>query len=114
MHAPLAYVCTLSLVLLATGFLGAGKTTLLNYILKEKGEKSVSVIENEFGEVNIDRALGEHLCPLLSPDPTTHSDTHPAPRSGRQSAGEGGPGLLREWLRVLLAAEGHCQGLRRN
>lgn len=45
-------------VTIITGFLGAGKTTLLNYILKAKAEKNISVIENEFGEVNIDNELG--------------------------------------------------------
>eukprot|EP00775_Hariotina_reticulata_P007041 gene7041-7255_t len=44
-------------VTIITGFLGAGKTTLLNYILKAKAEKNISVIENEFGEVNIDNEL---------------------------------------------------------
>ncbi|PNH03829.1 COBW domain-containing protein 1 [Tetrabaena socialis] len=44
-------------VTIITGFLGAGKTTLLNYILKEKGSRGIAVIENEFGEVNIDREL---------------------------------------------------------
>jgi len=46
-------------VTIITGFLGAGKTTLLNYILANKADRSVSVIENEFGEVNIDNELGE-------------------------------------------------------
>jgi G3E family GTPase len=45
-------------VTIITGFLGAGKTTLLNYILKARAEKNISVIENEFGEVNIDNELG--------------------------------------------------------
>mmetsp|Transcript_19664 Transcript_19664/g.60820 ORF Transcript_19664/g.60820 Transcript_19664/m.60820 type:complete len:354 (+) Transcript_19664:1512-2573(+) len=45
-----------------TGFLGAGKTTLINYILKEQKEKRICVIENEFGEINIDEKLvGENL-----------------------------------------------------
>jgi hypothetical protein len=39
------------------------QTTLLNHLLKERGAterfKSIAVIENEFGEVNIDRELGE-------------------------------------------------------
>lgn len=45
-------------VTIITGFLGAGKTTLLNYILKAREDKNISVIENEFGEVNIDNELG--------------------------------------------------------
>lgn len=36
----------------------AGKTTLVNWILAQKAGRRVAVIENEFGEVNIDRALG--------------------------------------------------------
>ncbi|WIA08487.1 hypothetical protein OEZ85_007923 [Tetradesmus obliquus] len=44
-------------VTIITGFLGAGKTTLLNYILKARAERHISVIENEFGEVNIDNEL---------------------------------------------------------
>ncbi|MBT3922688.1 MAG: GTP-binding protein [Nitrospina sp.] len=41
-------------VTLLTGFLGSGKTTLLNYILKQNHGKRIAVIENEFGELNID------------------------------------------------------------
>ena len=37
-----------------TGFLGSGKTTLLNRILHEKHGEKIAVIENEFGEENID------------------------------------------------------------
>ena len=44
-------------VTLLTGFLGAGKTTLLNHILKANHGKRIAVIENEFGNVNIDREL---------------------------------------------------------
>ncbi len=40
-----------------TGFLGSGKTTLVNYILQGEHGKKIAVIENEFGEVNIDEAL---------------------------------------------------------
>ncbi len=40
-----------------TGFLGAGKTTLLNHLLAQMAGQRVAVIENEFGEVNIDGAL---------------------------------------------------------
>jgi hypothetical protein len=44
-------------VTIVTGFLGAGKTTLVNYILQGDHGKKIAVIENEFGEVNIDEAL---------------------------------------------------------
>lgn len=40
-----------------TGFLGAGKTTLLNHILTANHGYKYAVIENEFGEVGIDRDL---------------------------------------------------------
>ncbi len=44
-------------VTILTGFLGSGKTTLLNYILTEKHGHRIAVIENEFGEINIDSDL---------------------------------------------------------
>ncbi len=44
-------------VTIVTGFLGAGKTTLLNFLIKEFSEKKFAVIENEFGEINIDSEL---------------------------------------------------------
>src|SRR3982750_3938190 len=37
-----------------TGFLGAGKTTLLKRVLSEAHGQKIAVIENEFGEENID------------------------------------------------------------
>ncbi|KAJ7953370.1 COBW domain-containing protein 1-like [Quillaja saponaria] len=40
-----------------TGFLGSGKTTLLNHILTSQHGKRIAVIENEFGEVDIDGSL---------------------------------------------------------
>lgn len=44
-------------VTILTGFLGSGKTTLLNYILTEKHGLRIAVIENEFGEVDVDSDL---------------------------------------------------------
>lgn len=44
-------------VYIITGFLGAGKTTLLNKILRDNPKKQFAIIENEFGEVNIDSGL---------------------------------------------------------
>ncbi|MEB0141068.1 MULTISPECIES: GTP-binding protein [unclassified Undibacterium] len=40
-----------------TGFLGAGKTTLLNRILQEQHGFKIAVIENEFGQENIDNHI---------------------------------------------------------
>jgi G3E family GTPase len=43
-----------------TGFLGAGKTTLLNRILHEPHGYKIAVIENEFGQENIDNEILVH------------------------------------------------------
>jgi G3E family GTPase len=40
-----------------TGFLGSGKTTLLKRILTEQHGQKIAVIENEFGEENIDNDI---------------------------------------------------------
>ncbi len=40
-----------------TGFLGAGKTTLLKRVLSETHGRKIAVIENEFGEENIDSEI---------------------------------------------------------
>ena len=39
------------------GFLGAGKTTLLKRVLAEAHGQKIAVIENEFGEENIDNEI---------------------------------------------------------
>lgn len=44
-------------VTLLTGFLGAGKTTFLNAALKQKSSTRFAIIENEFGEEDIDSEL---------------------------------------------------------
>ena len=41
-------------VTILTGFLGSGKTTLLKRILNEQHGMKIAVIENEFGEENIE------------------------------------------------------------
>jgi G3E family GTPase len=40
-----------------TGFLGSGKTTLLKRVLHEAHGQKIAVIENEFGEENIDNEI---------------------------------------------------------
>ena len=40
-----------------TGFLGSGKTTLLKRVLSEAHGQKIAVIENEFGEENIDNEI---------------------------------------------------------
>lgn len=40
-----------------TGFLGAGKTTLLKRVLSEAHGQKIAVIENEFGQENIDNEI---------------------------------------------------------
>ncbi|MEW6100041.1 MAG: GTP-binding protein [Pseudomonadota bacterium] len=40
-----------------TGFLGSGKTTLLKRVLNEPHGQKIAVIENEFGEENIDNDI---------------------------------------------------------
>lgn len=44
-------------VTVLTGFLGSGKTTLLNRLLAEAHGQRLAVIENEFGEVDVDGAI---------------------------------------------------------
>ena len=42
---------------IVTGFLGSGKTTLLKRVLTEAHGQKIAVIENEFGEENIDSEI---------------------------------------------------------
>ena len=44
-------------VTILTGFLGSGKTTLLKRVLSEQHGQKIAVIENEFGEENIDTEI---------------------------------------------------------
>ncbi|MDO8442315.1 MAG: GTP-binding protein [Polaromonas sp.] len=44
-------------VTILTGFLGSGKTTLLKRILLEPHGQKIAVVENEFGEENIDNEI---------------------------------------------------------
>ncbi|HCY15631.1 MAG: cobalamin biosynthesis protein CobW [Curvibacter sp. GWA2_64_110] len=44
-------------VTILTGFLGSGKTTLLKRVLEEAHGQKIAVIENEFGEENIDNDI---------------------------------------------------------
>ena len=58
LHSPIAdfWVSNMSLIpaTILTGFLGSGKTTLLKRVLQEAHGQKIAVIENEFGEENID------------------------------------------------------------
>lgn len=44
-------------VTIITGFLGSGKTSLLNHLITAYPDKKFAIIENEFGETNIDSDL---------------------------------------------------------
>lgn len=44
-------------VTILTGFLGSGKTTLLKRVLSEAHGQKIAVIENEFGEENVDTEI---------------------------------------------------------
>jgi G3E family GTPase len=57
---PLTYPAlslNLSSIQVLTGFLGSGKTTLLNHLLTQPHCKRLAIIENEFGEVDVDSEL---------------------------------------------------------
>jgi G3E family GTPase len=44
-------------VLIVTGFLGSGKTTFINNLLRQNRGIKIGLIENEFGDVSIDKLL---------------------------------------------------------
>ncbi|GAB3800475.1 GTP-binding protein [Humibacter antri] len=44
-------------VTVLTGFLGSGKTTMVNHILTAEHGMRIAIIENEFGDINVDSAL---------------------------------------------------------
>jgi predicted ATPase len=53
-------------ITVVTGFLGSGKTTLLNQILGRDHGHRIAVIENEFGEIDIDSDLVSGAWPVGS------------------------------------------------
>jgi G3E family GTPase len=58
-HSPAPSSAWASLIpaTILTGFLGSGKTTLLKRVLTEAHGQKIAVIENEFGEENIDNDI---------------------------------------------------------
>lgn len=47
---------------MVVGFLGAGKTTFINKLLREEGSAGTVLVENEFGQVDVDsRLLGDSI-----------------------------------------------------
>src|ERR1700744_6755353 len=79
-----------------TGFLGSGKTTLLKRVLTEAHGQKIAVVENEFGEENIDNDIlvsdtqeqiiqlsnGCVCCTIREDLRTTLSDLAEKPRKG--------------------------------
>src|SRR4029450_7791008 len=54
---PLVNPMSLIPATILTGFLGSGKTTLLKRVLTEAHGQKIAVIENEFGDENIDNEI---------------------------------------------------------
>src|SRR3954453_4898956 len=81
---------------IVTGFLGSGKTTLLKRVLTEAHGQKIAVIENEFGDENIDNEIlvqdskeqiiqlttGFVCCPIREDLRTTLSDLAAKRRKG--------------------------------
>jgi len=53
-------------VTILTGFLGSGKTTLLNYLLQNRRDKKIAVIENEFANYAFDSQLIDKKVAVLN------------------------------------------------
>ena len=60
---------------------GAGKTTLLNQILRGGHGHRIAVIENEFGEVDIDSEVRVHVCGAAGRSRVAACEAAPTPRS---------------------------------
>ena len=93
-----------------TGFLGSGKTTLLKRVLTEAHGQKIAVIENEFGEENIDSEIlvsgrqgadhpAEQRLRLL------HDPRGPARHPGRRSPSKKRKGEI-DFERVVIETTG--------
>ena len=65
-------------ILIVSGFLGAGKTTFIKELIRRSGTRPV-IMENEYGENNLDAQELERVIESPSPAP----DGAPSPASGR-------------------------------
>ena len=68
-------------ILIVSGFLGAGKTTFIKELIRRSGTRPV-IMENEYGENNLDAQELERVIESPSPAP----DGAPSPASGRGQA----------------------------
>ena len=73
-------------ILIVSGFLGAGKTTFIKELIRRSGTRPV-IMENEYGENNLDAQELERVIESPSPAP----DGAPSPASGRGQCGSKSP-----------------------